>query len=60
MGLNYSFLELCEHKQIIFDTEELWLRKRQDMSFKFVLPQFIHTVKWKFNYIVFGHIKKNE
>ena len=37
MGLNYSLLQLDEHKQIIFDIKELWLRRRQDMSFNFVV-----------------------
>ena len=60
MTLNYSLLELCDRKQIIFDIEELWLRTRQDMNFKFVLPQLIHTFKWKFDYIIFRHIKKKE
>ena len=23
------------------------------MKFKFILPQLIHTVKWKFDYIIF-------
>ena len=45
MGLNYNLLALHEQKQIIFDIEELWLRRRQNMSFKFVLPQLIHTTK---------------
>ena len=34
------------------------LRKKQDMSFKFVLPQLIHTVKWKFDYILFRKARK--
>ena len=58
MGLNYSLLELHKHKLIIFDIEELWLRRRQDMSFKFVLPQLIHTVKWSFGCIIFSQLKK--
>ena len=58
MGLNYSLLELHELKQIILVIEERWLRKRQDGSFKFVLPQLIHTVKWKYNYILLKQVKK--
>ena len=58
MGLNCSLLELHELKQIILVIEERWLRKRQDASFKFVLPQLIHTVKWKYN-ILFKQVKKN-
>ena len=27
--------------------------KRHDMKFKFILPQLIHTVKLKFDYIIF-------
>ena len=45
MGLNYNQLALHEQKEIIFDIEKLWSRRRQDMSFKFVLPQLIHTTK---------------
>ena len=45
MGLNYNLLALHEQKEIIFDIEKLWSRRRQDMSFKFVLPQLIHTTK---------------
>ena len=58
MGLNYSLLELHELKQIILVIEERWLRRRQDASFKFVLPQLIHTVKWKYNCILFKQVKK--
>ena len=58
MGLNYSLLTLHEYEQIISDTEELWLMKKHDMKFKFILPQLIHTVKWEFDYIIFR--KNNE
>ena len=58
MVLNYSLLELHEHKQIIFDIEKLCLRKTQDMSFKFLLPQLIQTVKWRFDYIISRQVKK--
>ena len=53
MGLNCSLLTLREHKQIISDIEEIWLLKRQDMKFKFVMPQLTNTTKWKFDYIIF-------
>ena len=56
MGLNYSLLTLHGYEQIISDIEELWLIKRHNGKFKFTLPQLIHTVKWKFDYIIF---KKN-
>ena len=45
MGLNHSLLTLHEYEQIISDIEELWLMKRHDMKFKFILPQLIHTFK---------------
>ena len=38
MGLNCSLLILCEYDQTISDIEELWLMKRQDIKFKFILP----------------------
>ena len=60
MGLNYSLLALHKQKQIIFYIEEVWLRRRQDKSFKFMLPQLIHTTKWRFEYIIFRKIPKNE
>ena len=47
MGLNYSLLTLHEYEQIISDIEKLWLVKRHDMKFKFILPQLTYTVKWK-------------
>ena len=59
MGLNCSLLTLHEYDQIISDTEELWLMKRQDTKFKFVLPQLVYTVKWKFDYIIFRKITEN-
>ena len=59
MGLNYSLLELEEHKNFFFDIEECCLSRRQDMSFEFVLPQLIHTAKWTFDYIILRHVKKN-
>ena len=58
MGLNYSLLTLREYEQIISDIEELWIMKRHDMKFKFILPQLIHTAKWKFDYIIFRNILK--
>lgn len=38
MGLNCSMLTLHEHDQVISGIENIWL-KRQDMKFKFVMPQ---------------------
>ena len=58
MGLNYSLLTLREYEQIIPDIEELWIMKRHDMKFKFILPQLIHTAKWIFDYIIFRNILK--
>ena len=51
MGLNYSLLTLHEYEQIISDIEELWHVKRHHIMLKFILPQLIHTFKWKFDYI---------
>ena len=51
-GLNCSILTLHEHDQIISDIEKIWLLKRQDMKFKFVMPQLIQATKWKFDYII--------
>ena len=48
----------CAKCSLFCIIEERWLRKRQDASFKFVLPQLIHTVKWKYN-ILFKQVKKN-
>ena len=53
MELNCSLLTLCEYDQIISDIEELWLMKKQDTKFKFVLPQLKYNTKWKFDYIIF-------
>ena len=62
MGLNYSLLTLHEYEQIISDIEELWLwlMKKHDIKFKFILTQLIHTVKWKFDYIIFRKITEND
>ena len=60
MGLSCSLLELCEHNHVIHDIEELWLRRTQDMNFRFVLPQLIHTVKWRFDYLILRPVKKHE
>ena len=59
MGFNYSLLTLHEYEQIISDIEELWLIKRYDRKFKFILPQLIDTVKWKFDYIIFSKNTEN-
>ena len=53
LELNCSLLTFCEYDQIISDTEELWLMKKQDTKFKFILPQLIHNTKWKFDCIIF-------
>ena len=53
MGLDHNLLTLHDHDEIICDIKEIWLEKKQDTNFKFVLPQLIHTTKWKFNYIIF-------
>ena len=53
MGLNCSLLTLREHEQIICDVEEIWLLKRQDTKFKFVMPKLIHSTKRKIDYIIF-------
>ena len=59
MGLNYSLLKLHEYEQMISDIEKLWLMKRHYMKFKFILPQLIHTAKWKFDYIIFRKNTEN-
>ena len=46
-------LTLHEHDQIISDIEEIWLSKRQDTKFRFLMSQLIHTTTWKFDYIIF-------
>ena len=56
MGRNCSILTLREHDQIISDIEEIWLLKRQDTKFKFIIPQLIHSTKQKFDYIIFRKI----
>ena len=48
-----NILSLPEHVDITSDIENIWKEKRQDTKFKFVMPQLIHTPKWKQNYIVF-------
>ena len=58
IGLNYSLLTLHIYEQIISDIDELWLMKRH-MKFKFILLQLIHTVKWKFDYIIFRKNTEN-
>ena len=45
MGLNYSQVTLHEYEQIISDIEKLWLMKKHDMKFKFILPQVLDTAK---------------
>ena len=37
MGLNQNLLSIQNHQGIISDTEELWIIKRQDFKFKFVM-----------------------
>ena len=53
MGLNCSTLTLPEHVAIISDIGNIWIKKRQDTKIKFIMPQLIHTTKWKFDYIIF-------
>ena len=53
MGLNLNIVPLPEHIDIISENENIWKEKRQDTKFRFVIPQLIHTPKWKDNYIVF-------
>ena len=53
MGLNCSILILPEHVAIISDIGNIWIKKRQDTKIKFIMPQLIHTTKWKFDYIIF-------
>ena len=52
MGLNCDILKLHDHDQIISGIKEIWL-KREDMNFKFVVMQLVHTTTWKFDYIIF-------
>ena len=59
MGLNCSLVTLFEYDQIISDIEELWLIKRQDTNFKFILLQLLHTAKWKFDNIIFRKNTEN-
>ena len=53
MGLNCSILILPEHVAIISDIENIWIKKRQDTNFKFIMPHLIHITKWNFDYIIF-------
>ena len=53
MGLNSNILTLHDHDQIISGIEEICLQKRQNMNFKFVVPQLIDTTNWNFDYIIF-------
>ena len=46
MGLHFSLLTLCEYDQIISDIEELWLMKRQDAKFKFILTQLKMAISY--------------
>ena len=59
MGLNYSLLTLHEYEQLISDINKVCLMKRHDIKFKFLLPQLIHTVKLKFDYIIFRKNTEN-
>ena len=53
MGLEKALLSYPEHKKILRDIEEFWLRNKSN-DFQFVKPlTLIRTVKWKFDYIVF-------
>ena len=53
MFISDFILTLHEHDQIISDIEEIWLSKRQDTKFRFLMSQLIHTTTWKFDYIIF-------
>ena len=53
MELNCSILTLPEHVAIISDIENTLIKKRRDAKFKFIMPQLIHTTKWKFEYITY-------
>ena len=52
-GIRPQSINIAWSRWNICDIKEIWLEKKQDTNFKFVLPQLIHTTKWKFNYIIF-------
>ena len=58
MALNCNTLSLPEHVNIISDIGNIWIEKRQDTEFKFVMRYLIHTTKWKYDYIVFSNNNK--
>lgn len=55
MGLNCSMLTLHDHDQIISGIENIWL-KRQDMKFKFVMPQLYIQLTGSLNVLFLGKI----
>ena len=58
VGLNCNIMSLPEHVNIISDIENIWIEKRQDTQFKFVMSYLLHTTKWKYDYIVFSKNNK--
>ena len=58
MGIDRPLIVLVDHEKIVSEIQD-FMHEQLDERFKFVFPQLINTVHWKFDYIIFEKRKNN-
>ena len=57
IGLDRALFSFSEYSSIIKDFEQLLFLNKMDDEFEFVKLLLNHSVKWRYNYIIFRKIK---
>ena len=52
MGLDQPLHSISYCEKFINDIESIWTARKHNGSFVFFYPELIHSVKWKYDYLV--------
>ena len=52
MGLDQALHSILNFEKIINEMESIWTVRKHDNKFVFVYPELIHSVMWKYDYLI--------
>ena len=60
IGLDRALFSFSEYSSIVKDFEQFFLKNKTDDEFEFVKPLLNHSVKWRYDYIIFRKRKAHD
>ena len=60
IGLDRALFSFSEYSSIVKDFEQFFKKNKTDDEFEFVKPLLNHSVKWRYDYIIFRKRKAHD